>query len=406
MSDAQSVPSSDRRSLATVARRLAAALSGALIGAAVLGASLVVAPAPPARAADLGPAYTEYDNGGLGYLGAYRIGDRNYYCLEPRLDWPVGVASQAIGYGGWGGASPEDIARANRAISTIGQSTDRRITAAVQMYVWWLLARDDYDRGGVSGDERYGAFVPDPAERNHVLSWLAGLRADGASIRVRPAGGTGTLAITGDAVDPYMGTVRVQGLSPADATGTLVLQNARFDATGSPSIAGVRDGEEFAFTTLPPDGATPYKVGVSGTFSLDGWPAELELWSTAAAQTLAGGGRTLDGAFSLWAADGRPRTAEFRPVVTTQAQPRVEPGEHYRDVLRFALAADEAGRIGRWYRLGPDLFLPITASCRVYGPFEAPPAPAAAVPPGAPLASTFAVTTGPDGPLVDYPAES
>ncbi len=385
----------------TIVSRLSAALV-----AVIITALLVVVPARPAAAASIGPGWGPEDNDGLGFVGAFVAGGTQVYCLEPALPAPLG-ATAGSGYGGWGSASADDLARASWAIATTGQSSDPRDTVAVNIYVWSLLAPVAYGAHGVSGDDWYAQYVPDPGDRAAMLGVLAWLRATGSGITATPAAGGGTLALSIDPVDEYIGSVTVSGLAPAGAVGTLVLSNATFDATGTSSIAGVGDGAVLPITGRPPSGATPYRVSVDGSFAaLSGWRGELALWATEDSQTLAGSGRAADLVFPLAGSDERDRSVLFQPVVTTIADARVEPGTRYRDTLRFALAPDDTGRVDRWYRSAEGAYLPITASCRVYGPLTTRPVPAPAPPPGTPLASSFVVTTGPDGPEVDYPVDS
>lgn len=377
-----------------------------LLAAALALGALVVLPARPAAAASIGPGWGPEDNDGLGFVGAFVVDGRQVYCLEPSLPAPLG-ASTPLGYGGWGSASADDLARANWAISTTGQSPDPRDTVAVNLYVWSLLVPAAYASHGVPGDTWYAAYVPDPADRAEMLTRLAALRASGAAITASPGIGAGTISLSIDPVDEYRGAVTVGALAPANATGVLVLEHAVFDATGTASIAGVVSGAVLPFTAAPPAAPAPYRVGVDGSFSASSvWRAEIGQWSTPDAQTLAGPGRADDLVFPLEATDARDRSVLFQPIVTTEAvDARVAPGHRFADVLRFALAPDANGRINRWFRT-PSGYLPVTASCRVYGPFPRQPAPSASPPSGAPLASSFVVTTGAAGPGGEYLAES
>ncbi|OJX65765.1 MAG: hypothetical protein BGO95_04850 [Micrococcales bacterium 73-13] len=380
--------------------RVAAALAALLVAGLV-----AVLPARPAAAAGIGPGWGPQDNGGLGFVGAFVVGGRQVYCLEPALEAPLGATSP-LGYGGWGAASPDDLARASWAIATTGQSSDPRDAVAVNLYVWSLLAPVAYAAHGVPGDDWYADYVPDPADRAETLARLAALRAGGASVAAVAGTGAGALSITIDPVDEYRGSVVVSALEPASATGALVLEHAVFDATGTASIAGVGAGAVLAITAIPPSGPAPYRVSVDGAFAAAGWRGEIERWATPDAQTLAGSGRASDLVFPLAGSDDRDRSVLFQPIVTTRAlQQRIEPGGRFADLLRFELAPDADGRVNRWYRTAAG-HLPITASCRLYGPFAASPAPAPSPPAGAPLASSFVVTTGPDGPDADYVVDS
>lgn len=389
------------RPASAVLSRVTAALIA--LAAAV---AIVVLPARPAAAASIGPGWGPHENDGLGFIGAFVVGGVQVYCLEPTLPVPLG-STTGPGYGGWGSATPDELARVSWAIATTGQSSDRRDVAAVALYVWSVLAPALYQSHPLPGDAWYGRRVPDPEDRAVVLERLAWLRSEAASIQAVVGPGSGTITVAIDPVDEYVGIVSISGLNPTGAVGTLVLRNGVFDASGTTSIAGVRDGAALAITGVPPAGAAPYRVSVDGSFVVTGaWGGELALWSTPDSQTLAGPGRPVDLVFPLAGADDRDRSVLFQPVVTTVADPRVPPGSRYRDVLRFALGPDAAGRINRWARVPSGEHVPVTASCRVYGPFPAMPVPGSSPPPGAPLASSFVVTTGPSGPGVDYPVES
>lgn len=379
---------------------------GAVLVALALGAALAVLPVGAAHAASHGPGWGDAENGGRGFIGAYVAGGVQVYCIEPGLPAALDPTSGPV-YGGWGAVSPDDLARASWAIATLGQSPDPHATAAVNLYIWSLLARAVYDANPLPGDQWYITRVPDPADRTTVLAILQALREQGAGIVADAVTGAGAIAIDIDPVDEYRGTVRVSGLAPAGAVGTLVLRNAVFEATGTATIAGVRDGTALPIVAIPPAGAAPYRVSVDGSFAgSGGWRGELGIYTTPGEQTLAGPGRIAEVAFPLAGADARDRSVVFQPVVTTTAQTRLEQGARFRDALRFALAPDANGRTNRWFRLPDGGYLPVTASCRVYGPFGARPVPGDSPPPGAPLASSFVVTTGRDGPEADYPADS
>jgi hypothetical protein len=388
------------RHVAPFIARLATAIAALLVMGLV-----VLMPTRPAAAASIGPGWGPEDNDGLGFVGAFVVDGQQMYCLEPQREAPLGETSP-LGFGGWGSASPDDLARANWAIGTMGQSADPRDTVAVNLYVWSLLAPTAYNGHGVPGDVWYAEYVPSAADRAGMLARLATLRVGGAAITATAGSGSGALAITIDPVDDYRGSVVVSGVVPAAATGVLVLDHAVFDATGTSSIGSVTSGAVLAFTAMPPDGPAPYRVGVDGSFTATTWRGEVDLWSTADAQTIAGPGRSDGLAFPLSGADARDREVLFQPVVTTDVVAgRVEPGGRFADVLRFSLAPDANGRVNRWYRTAAG-YLPVTASCRVYGPLDRPPAPDAAPPPGAALASSFVVTTGPGGPDGEYVVES
>ncbi|HWL59411.1 MAG TPA: hypothetical protein VNQ48_00815 [Microbacteriaceae bacterium] len=398
-------PAAIRSRLAISPRRCLGVLTAALLLAAVL---VVLPPAPPAAAMTDGPGYTDADNGGVGGLGAFLVDGRAVYCLEPGVPVPPGEPAD-LTYGGWAGLSADDLARLNWAISTVGQSGADADAAAVAMYVWSIAAPAAYHSHGMSGDDWYIGRVP-ASERSSVRAILASLRAGGATITATPGpSGSAALQLSIDPVDPYVGAVTVTGLAPGDASGVLTLKHGVFDATGTPTLAGAIGGGSYAVTGIPPAGAAPYRISATGDFVwTSGWRGELAVYTTPGHQAIAGPGRAPAVAFALAASDPADRTTTFLPTLSTvAARDEVGPGERFEDRLVFGLQPDAAGVVGRWYRdpvTGAHLAL--NASCRVYGPFPSPPTPAPAPPPGSPFVTSFIVTTGPDGPFVDYLAAS
>lgn len=379
-------------------------LALALIG----GAALAVLPAAPAHAMTDGPGYTDADNGGVGGLGAFLIDGRYVYCLEPGVPVPPGEPD-GMAYGGWAGLGADDLARLNWAISTVGQSGTNADAAAVAMYVWSVAAPAAYHSHGMSGDAWYLGRVP-AGQQSTVLGILADLRAGAAAITATPGpSGAAALAIERDPVDHYAGAVTVTGLAAGDATGLLQLTHGVFDATGTATLAGAVGGSTYPVTGVPPTGATPYRIDVRGEFVWTaGWRGELAVYSTAGHQSIAGPGRAPALTFSLTASDADERSTEFLPVLSTvAASTEIGPGERFEDRLVFDLQPDASGRTNRWYRdPATGAHLALNASCRVYGPFAAPPAPSPVAPPGAPFATSFVVTSGRDGPFVEYLAAS
>ena len=377
-----------------------------LLAAAIVVALGILGPARPAAAAEWGPGWGDADNGGRGWLGAFVLDGRFVYCLQPGADAPL-AASSAPAYGGWAGVSGIDLARLNWAISTVGQTGAAVDAAAVQLFVWSLAAPAIYDSHPFPGDAWYITRVP-PDHRAAVLARLAELRAGSAEIAAVAGDGAGSLELDVDPADHYRGAVRVSGLSPSGSTGVVSLVDGVFDATGASTIAGVRDGDVLPFTAVPPSSGGPYRVTATASFTAPaGFRPELGVSTTPGAQTLAGPGRPPVTVFSLAGADTIDRSTVFQPIVSTRAaSDRVERGARFVDVLEFSVAPDGDGRVNRWFRQPGGAHLPVTASCRVYGPLEARPEPGSPVPPGAPLASSFVVTTGPEGPSIPYTVES
>ncbi len=385
-------------------RRLAALTALALLA----GAMLAVLPAAPAAAMTDGPGYTDADNGGVGGLGAFIVDGRYVYCLEPGIPVPPGEPA-ALAYGGWADLSADDVARLNWAISTVGQSGADADAAAVAMYVWSVASPAAYHSHGMSGDDWYIGRVP-AGQQSTVLGILADLRAGAAGITATPGpSGAASLRIETDPVDHYAGLVTVHGFAAGEASGILTLDHGVFDATGTPTLAGAVGGGSYAVTGVPPAGADPYRISVEGDFVWSsGWRAELAVYTTPGHQAVAGPGRSPAVAFALAASDAADRSVAFLPTLSTvAASTEIGPGERFEDRLVFDLQPDADGLVNRWYRdPATGAHLALNASCRVYGPFESPPAPAATAPPGAPFATSFVVTSGPDGPFAEYLAAS
>lgn len=388
-------------------RRLAHArlITGMIAAIAAIAAGIAPVVAPAADAADWGPGYSDADNGGLGWLGAFRVGGVTVYCLEGAAPFALGATSGPE-YGGWAGLGADDLARLHWAI-TYGQTDSPVIAAAVQLYVWSIADPVSYGSHGMSGDDWYLPRVPD-ADRAAVAGELNAIRAAAGSVTATAASGSGSMRLLIDPVDSTTGTLHVDALTPASATGTVVLTNAVDAATGSSTITGVAAGAAIPIVGLPPADGTPYRVSAVADFAAPaGSPGELALYATPGAQMLAGPGRPASVQFRLEAADAEDRTSIFMPTVSTSvAATRIEPGDRFQDVLQFGIAADATGRTNRWYRDANGIPATVTASCRVFGPFASPPATAPEPPADAPVATTFTVTTAGDGPDGVYPATS
>jgi hypothetical protein len=377
------------------------------ITAAVVAVAAGVAPvvAPAADAADWGPGFSDADNGGLGWLGAFRVGGVTVYCLEGAAPFALGATSGPE-YGGWAGLGADDVARLSWATS-YGQTDSPVIAAAVQLYVWSVADPAHYNSHGMSGDDWYLPRVPD-AHRAAVAAELGAIRSVTAAVTASATTGSGSMRLVIDPVDSTIGTLHIDGLSPSDATGTVVLSNAVDASTGSSTVSGVGVGAEIAIVGIPPTDGSPYRVGAAGDFAAPtGIAGELALYATDGAQMLAGPGRSGEARFQLTATDAGDRTSAFQPIVSTSVSAtRVEPGDRFQDVLQFGIAADETGRTNRWARDQQGAPVPITAACLVYGPFSSPPAPAETPPADAPIATSFTVTTSGDGPDGVYAAAS
>ena len=400
---------SDHRAERAGRRRLrlrrARLITGLVAAVAAITAGIAPLAVPAADAADWGPGFSDADNGGLGWLGAFRVGGATVYCLEGAAPFALGATGDPT-YGGWAGLGADDLARLHWAI-TYGQTDSPVIAAAVQLFVWSVADPVHFASHGMSGEDWYLPRVPDE-HRGAVAAELEAIRTVTAGVTATAGAGSGAMSLSIDPVDATIGTLRVDALTPGSALGTITLTNAVDAATGSAVISGVGAGAVIPIVGLPPTDGSPYRVSAVGEFTAAaGNAGELALYATAGAQMLAGPGREAEVQFTVSATDVEDRTSTFRPIVSTSVSAsRIEPGDRFQDVLQFAIAPDESGRTNRWFRDAGGVPLTITASCRVFGPFAAPPVAAATPPAGAPVATTFTVTTSGEGPDGIYPVES
>lgn len=390
-----------KRARSLTRRGLVAALTGVL----VFG-GLLLAPSS-ATAATNGVGYFEP----IGNLGSYSVGDgQNVYCLQPGELAPYGSTSFA-GYQQWGTMTADENARVNYAISEYGQTNDRRIAAAVAMYVWSVADPVTYNSHGMSGDVYYVYRAPE-SDHPAILGTLNQIRAEAASITASPTGaGSGQLTFQVDDFNNYAGTLTVQSLSPAGATGTLVLTNGIFLATGTNTLSGATLGSQYDIQGIPPaDDGAGYKISVNGTFSVSsGYGGNLAVYTTPGQQALGGPGQPATTVFSLFAEDPTDRSVSFQPVVTTAvANKFIEFGQPFDDNVTFSTAANASGVNNPWYQSATTgQYISVVANAVIYGPFSSQPIESDTVPVDAPVAGTATVTTSAtDGPTVTYPVES
>ena len=380
-------------------------IAGMVAAVAAITAGIAPIVAPSANAADWGPGYSDADNGGLGWLGAFRVGGVTVYCLEGAAPFALGSTSGPE-YGGWAGLGADDLARLHWAVS-YGQTDSSVIAAAVQLYVWSIADPASYGSHGMAGDDWYLPRVPD-GDRAAVAAELAAIRTVAAGVTATAASGGGSMRLVIDPVDATIGTLHIDGLTPSNATGTVVLTGAVDAATGSATITGVGAGAAIPIVGIPPTDGSAYRVSAVGDFTAPaGNTGELALYATPGAQMLAGPGRSAVAEWRLEAADTEDRTSTFQPIVSTSvAATRIEPGDRFQDVLQFGIAADAAGRTNRWYHDPNGVPVTVTALCRVFGPFASPPPVSPEPPADAPVATTFTVTTSAQGPDGVYAATS
>jgi hypothetical protein len=352
----------------------------------------VVAFAPPAHAAGYGPGYDI----GNGHLGAYNVGGVNVYCLEIEKARPLGATS-GPSYQGWGALSALDLARINMAVSTFGQSTDRRVTAAVDLYVWSVADAAEYNSHGMSGDSWFitrasGADIPT------IRANLAAIRAAAAGTTVGTSG-TGSATLSIQMFDSYDGQVTVT-VSPTSANGTLHLDGAT--VAGTPAdTAPVTNGSIIPIRGTPLDSQTDeYAITASATFTVTnsgGFLGQIAVYTTGSAQRLAGPGGQAPASFSFSAADyvTDPLALQFEPIVTTQvSDAMVQPGEALIDVVTAGLGGTSPA--GEWRADAVGNYAPVIARGTLYGPLFERPDRSPVVPPDAPVAwSEGVVLRGP-----------
>lgn len=373
-----------------------------LLGGIAAGTAGPAAVAAIETTAVPGPGYVSRVDGHLTYLNGYLQDGVVLYCIELGKIGPW-TGTHKVGDQARPGISADDNARLNAIVSTHGQTTDNNTGAAVAMLVWDLGDHDNYVAAG--GDASIITRAPTD-QRPAVLSKLAELRAEAASIVARPGNGTGTVTVTESPGNHTSGTVKVTDLNPADSYGTVSLKNAIFADTGTPSMTGVVDGQEFAIRTTPSDTAVSYEVTADATFrTREEIPYQglVGVWKSGAGQQdTIGPGPTAPRDFTFTSTT--TRSSIFEPTVGTEvASTFVTKGEAFEDVWKF----DTKSGTNPWRQLTDGSYLPVKAHGTLYGPFQDVPKEGDHPPAGAPVAGTAAITTSTtDGPTGKYTAKT
>lgn len=378
-------------------RRLAVtAASIALLAIASLLGPLVEA--QPADAAGLGPGYGTSTS----YLGAYRVGSTNVYCLEATKGAPTATTSYA-GTSPWHTLNATGNARINWAITAYGQSSNPNWTAAVNMYVWSVADPAGYNSHGQSGDTWYIYRAPS-SQHAAILANLAHLRSASAGITAATTTGSGSMTFQVDALNNYAGTLTVN-LNPTSATGAITLTNGVFDTTDSPTIAGVGNGAVLPIRGVAPADGSPYKISAVGDFTAPGgYAGNISIYTTGAAQALGGPGQSGSVAIHLEAIDPFDRATTFLPVLTSQVSTRyIAPGDPFTDTFTFDVATDPAsGLENGWLQYEDGDYARITARVTVYQT-TSPVVQGGSIPADAVVFETFTVTTTDEGgPTIPY----
>jgi hypothetical protein len=267
-------------------RRLLATLAVAAI--ALAGAQF--APAA-AHAADSGPGY-DYRGDPHSHLGGYLDPDGSVsYCIDAGKSSPLGGPTSDEGLvdhvNDLGAAGMRKLAYV---LLRHGNTRDADTAAAVALVVWGLA--DPVDHAARGGDEF--VITRAPAERRATILELAARFRDEAERYRTPEPGAGALHLTLDGD----GAVLEAQLSPASATGTVVLTNGVFSDTGLASREGVADGDRLAIDVQHPKGSTAYEVRAEGSFEATGHTdGTVHLYRTPGAQATVSAGTRVPIAF-------------------------------------------------------------------------------------------------------------
>lgn len=393
-------------------KKLKRVLAAAAVGTVALAGG-VLTDVAPAQAATYG-AGGNWSNYG-GWIGNYIMENGTFgYCIDPvvstscaggpgELSWDTGTGPE----GNTRPISGAELQMVNYAISYYGQTADPVQAAAVNFFVWDYASVNQY---GNSIDHYLGGGPVDAIRASY-----AAVRAGTFANYNQGGGGTGTgdLRFNVDGTNNYNGTVTVENLSPADATGTITLTNAVFADTGLATREGVGNNSTFPVRGVPPEGQSNYSVSGSGDFTGSGsvvYGQDIRIHSAGAMQRCASPGNVIPGISEFQIHGEDPQvSAEFRPVLGTQVSSQiVRPGEQFADVLTFDIVADADGMRNEWLQNPANgNYAPITAVGTIYGPLSQEPVESATAPADAPVAASgIELTTGAEGPTVPYTVQS
>lgn len=322
----------------------------------------------PAQAADHGPGFGE----GLTFIGAYVSHSRQAYCMD--LDaTPPGEGTQAPELTtALDGLSRQQLAELNYVMGRWGDSADPTVTAAVQLYVWWVADAPTYASRG--GDPHFFGLIPD-GSRDQVTANLAMMR-DAAP---RDAVIDPSINISVATAEQYRGTVTVQG-APASLTGKVTLTGGTFEDGTTEKILGAGD---YPVIGTPPEGAPEYRIGASITTDAVGYGAGVDLFYTPGAQRILG---TATFAPLTATAESPVIPLDFQPVIETQVSSKfVQAGDPFTDQLAVTVTKHS------WINVNGTT-VPVLAEGTLYGPFDTQPAEANAPPAGAPVLGTESLT--------------
>jgi len=351
---------------------------------AVLG--LVLLGALPAEAATKNagiPDLTPYG----GYLGNYLAPDGSrVYCIDSPLPWPSGSTSGPSAVDAlvttWGSSlSATELRKLNYVLLTYGQTDDPSQAAAVAAYVNAYTSGWARDLGA-----GYAAGAWYLNGNAGVTSVYDVIWAD-AEANATP---TGSASV---AIDMTQSTVTAAS-SPGDASGTLTLTGAVRADTGESSFP-ISANETIPIRGTPGDVVREYTVSASATFTAPtAAGSNLVLYTTGGQQRTVRGGAPGSIEFSA-VAQTEVILLDFVPVITTAVESvSAEVGSALVDRVTVGLADGSRP----WRNRADGTPVPIVAAGVLYGPLTQPPTLSEAVPPGAPVATTEALTvTGAGG---------
>ncbi len=270
------------------------------------------------------------------------------------------------------GLSRQQLAELNYVMGRWGDSADPTVTAAVQLYVWWVADAPTYSSRG--GDPHFFALVPG-GSRDQVITNLALMRhAAPPNALIAPS-----LNIDVAVTDQYRGVLTVHS-TPASLTGKVTLTGGTFEDGGAAKIVGVGN---YPVIGTPPMGAPEYRIAASITTDAVGYGAGVDLFYTPGAQRILG------------AATFAPLTAtaessviplDFQPVIETQVSSKfVQAGTPFTDQIAVTVTKHS------WIKVNGSP-VPVLAEGTLYGPFDAQPAEANAPSAGAPVLGTESLT--------------
>ncbi|MFM9877309.1 MAG: hypothetical protein ACKVOG_05595 [Rhodoglobus sp.] len=318
---------------------LACLTSGALIiGAVVL--------AQPATAAVTGAGISNITPYG-GYLGNYIAPDGSrVYCIDPVLDWPSGMTGSGTVTTtlttSWGQQLDVDVLRKFDAIlSRYGQTDDPVLAAAVSAYLYGYTS--GYARTYGPGFDAAMHFINgEPAVAAAFSSIWA--EAENTAPPVVPAA---ELSI--EMSNPDSGVVTI-AVTPAEATGILMLEGAVVAESGEASVA-VSGIDSVAITAVPL-GATQYTIAATATFEAAAGPQpRVTLYETGSQQ------RTIR--------DSGPTKLQFE----SSARVEVSRPEVTQPAVLAETGVDASGAFGAAITLlAAGILLPLTRRVREYRP--------------------------------------